>query len=115
MLFYADEAFTQSRFYAAEPFTQAHFTQLRFLCSHAFTLYWMEMVLRGTDLRAEVGSLGDGPAPVRRYGSVVPAGPLLSRQAEGDGTPAVFSTDGVHGALQLFLLFLLLGDYRGLQ
>ena len=29
MLFYADEAFTQSRFYAAEPFTQAHFTQLR--------------------------------------------------------------------------------------
>ena len=29
MLFYADEAFTRSRFYAAEPFTQAHFTQLR--------------------------------------------------------------------------------------
>lgn len=89
--------------------------QLRFLCSHAFTLYWMEMVLRGTDLRAEVGSLGDGPAPVRRYGSVVPAGPLLSRQAEGDGTPAVFSADGVHGALQLLLLFLLPGDHRGLQ
>lgn len=79
MLFYADEAFTQSRFYAAEPFTQAHFTQLRFLCSHAFTLYWMEMVLRGTDLRAEVGNLGDGPAPVRRYGSVVPASTILSR------------------------------------
>lgn len=131
MLFYADEAFTRSRFYTAEPFTQAHFTRLRplhgdilirphsyaaaLLCSHAFTLYWMEMVLRGTDLRAEVGSLGDGPAPVRRYGSVVPAGPLLSRQAEGDGTPAVFSTDGVHGALQLLLLFLLLGDHRGLQ
>ena len=56
MLFYADEAFTRSRFYAAEPFTQAHFTQLRFLCSHAFTLYWMEMVLRGTDLR--LGALG---------------------------------------------------------
>lgn len=36
MLFYADEAFTQSRFYAAEPFTQAHFMQLRFLCGHAF-------------------------------------------------------------------------------
>ena len=36
MLFYADEAFTQSRFYAAEPFTQAHFTQLRYLCGHAF-------------------------------------------------------------------------------
>lgn len=89
--------------------------RLRYLCSHAFTLYWMEMVLRGTDLRAEVGSLGDGPAPVRRYGSVVPAGPLLSRQAEGDGTPAVFSTDGVHGALQLLLFFLLLGDHRGLQ
>ena len=74
MLFYADEAFTQSRFYAAEPFTQAHFTQLnplrrhilmrlRFLCSHAFTLYWMEMVLRGTDLRAEVGSLWGWPCP----------------------------------------------------
>lgn len=66
MLFYADEAFAQSRFYVTEPFTQAHFTQrrplhgdlytaiflygrilmrLRFLCSHAFTLYWMEMVL----------------------------------------------------------------------
>ena len=89
--------------------------RLRFLCSHAFTLHGMEMVLRGTDLRAEVGSLGDGPVPVRRYGSVVPAGPLLSRQAEGDGTPAVFSTDGVHGALQLLLLFLLLGDHRGLQ
>ena len=29
MLFYADEASTRSRFYAAEPFTQAHFTQLR--------------------------------------------------------------------------------------
>ena len=88
--------------------------RLRFLCSRAFTLYWMEMVLRGTDLRAEAGSLGDGPAPVRRYGSVVPAGPLLSRQAEGDGAPAVFSTDGVHGALQLLLLFLLPGDHRGL-
>ena len=64
----------------------------------------------GENLR---GISGDGPAPVRRYGSVVPAGPLLSRQAEGDGTPAVFSTDGVHGALQFLLLFLLLGDYRG--
>lgn len=30
--------------------------RLRFLCSHAFTLYWMEMVLRGTDLR--LGALG---------------------------------------------------------
>ena len=79
MLFYADEAFTRSRFYAAEPFTQAHFMRLRYLCGHAFTLYWMEMVLRGTDLRAEVGSLGDGPAPVRRYGSVVPASTILPR------------------------------------
>ena len=37
--------------------------RLRFLCSHAFTLYWMEMVLRGTDLRAEVGSLWGWPCP----------------------------------------------------
>lgn len=103
-------AFTQ-----LNPLRRHILMQLRFLCSHAFTLDWMEMVLRGTDLRAEVGSLGDGPVPVRRYGSVVPAGPLLSRQAEGDGTPAVFSTDGVHGALQLLLLFLLPGDHRGLQ
>ena len=128
MLFYADEAFTQSRFYAAEPFTQAHFTQLRPLHgdilirphSYAAALFMQPCfyaVLDGNGSQgngSEVGSLGDGPAPVRRYGSVVPAGPLLSRQAEGDGTPAVFSTDGVHGALQLLLLFLLPGDHRGL-
>ena len=36
LLYTSDAAFTQSRFYAAEPFTQAHFTQLRYLCSHAF-------------------------------------------------------------------------------
>ena len=68
MLFYADEAFTpqlnplrrhilRSCVLYTAIFLYGHILmRLRFLCSHAFTLYWMEMVLRGTDLR--LGALG---------------------------------------------------------